>query len=212
MRARLAFVATAVILATGILYGATNETSRVLDCGGGISSNAHFVSISAFCQGVPVGFTANQFYLNQGGFLHSTTRAALVDDQDGDRLTDWDELTGVASAPLMPSSSAVSDSDGDGLTDGEETMVGTNPLDARSLLSIVDAHSDGSSVTVTWLARGGRDYDLVASPSPAGLVTSRTTVAAVRAGQGRGQWQECEATVTNKVDIAVRYYRVVYSK
>lgn len=123
------------------------ESSRVLDAAGGIASNEQFSGVQAICQPNPLGFSANDKFLNSSGFLHGDTiNSSISTDTDGDGLTDWQELTGLAFSPTTPTAFLVADTDGSGLSDGGESLAGTDPLNELSYLGFIStASADGEN-------------------------------------------------------------------
>jgi pimeloyl-ACP methyl ester carboxylesterase len=82
---------------------------------------------------------------------------ALKADSDDDGLDDAMELNTTGTYPMRP------DSDGDGAKDGSETVAGTDPLNAGSLLSVRESGKAGSDFTITWSSVAGRSYRILRS-------------------------------------------------
>ncbi len=96
------------------------------------------------------------------------------------------------------------DADGDGLNNRQESLVGTDPTDARSVLRVQEAKSAGV-FTLAWPAAEGRRYrvcatNVLAAPEPWPPVAGPWEAAP---GQTGMQWTDTgAAAVTN------RFYRV----
>ena len=191
-------ILTVLVLTAFQSLAQTNEVSRSMNAGGGISSNSMYRSISSICQGQPIGYTFTVNELNHTGFLHGDEKGAVAGaDTDVDGLSDWAELSGIANNPNTPSSTALVDTDGDLLSDWQEWKAGTNPLDAGSVLRIVAFDIEDDQVIIRWVRRTGRIYDLLGvSDFP---TKAETTLDTVTAFGGVAPWFETESVSTNPV-------------
>ena len=183
------------------------ETAHSLNCGGSIATNSSYRGVAVIGQGLCLDFSDNAAHLSQQGFLTChLLQSPSGADRDADGLSDWIELTGMASSPRQQSSISMADSDSDEFPDKAEIAAGTNPMDPRSRLALTSiAHSNGY-VLVTWLGRDGFSYDLFRSDT-AGGVTSSLPVATITGLHGMGLWQSTSVTATQTMGSA-HFYQV----
>ena len=180
----------------------TAEVARVLSgCGGSASDGLRTTQI-VVAQASPLGYSANDTYLNQGGFLHGSTLAPQAKhDSDGDGLQDWTELIGTAYAsgtPVTPSSPTLRDSDGDGIDDREEYLTGTNPNDPLMFLHILNMGTASNGLSVmTFAGRNNFIYEIIQADTVSGLKTNPTVAATVLVAGGVAPWYQTLSTVTN---------------
>ena len=79
-------------------------------------------------------------------------------DTDADGLSDEEEINRYGTDPNR------AETDGDGQNDGTEVAAGSDPLDVRSLLRVVQVtRPDPGSFTITWTAKSGKLYRLARS-------------------------------------------------
>lgn len=164
----------ALSLALGTAHAQTVLTAWTCDAGLARATAGATVLYSAAAQGQPdaaMRDKANNVTLYPG-FLGGAWLATNLDhdadglcdeadaDNDNDGLDDLEELSGSAFAPITPTDVNLADADGDGADDGTEAGMGSNPGDPNSLLRIAAIAATGTTVTVTWQARGGEDYAL----------------------------------------------------
>lgn len=150
-------------------WAQTNQTSSVVDGFGTRSTGSGFTHIGAGAQ--PGGITTSHGsgFINQAGFLNTFFLKSGLDtdgdgipdeadaDNDGDRLTDLDELGGGQFNPSTPTDLNIADTDGDGHSDFEEMLAGTDPTAVGSLLRIIATDRVGPHQVVTWPARGNSE-------------------------------------------------------
>ena len=89
----------------------------------------------------------------------------LDPDNDGDNLADTDEVSGDTFIPITPTDVNDPDSDGDGSSDYNESIAGTDPTDANVELKILSITETNEEQTVSWMARNGKTYKLMATDS-----------------------------------------------
>ena len=212
----------AMITSSGLVvsFGATDQTSFVVDAGGGTSSNAFFSGVSAVGQGTPIGLTANAAFANYSGFLNTfVARPDLDHDTDGvvdendpddnnDGLTDLAELEGSAFDPATSTDVFHPDTDGDGAGDRDESVAETNPRDPNSVLAL-RGEFDGANELIEWKSREGKTYELLRSSGIFELATApqTTDVVTVLSG-GVGPFKETTTVRTNEPPGEGAYYRV----
>jgi len=197
----------------------TNETA-VVDGGGAWSSNAAFRAFSAINQPTPPGKSANGAFINDAGFLATFLLTPQQDadgdgladendrDDDGDGISDADELAGSGFEPATPTDPLVADSDGDGASDAGEAAAGSNPLDAGSVLRILDVTRAAGTVRITWQARDGKTYELLGATELGALSNTPAILDTVSAAGGTPPWYGTTAVATNATSGRKLYYRV----
>jgi hypothetical protein len=190
-----------------------------VDIAGAWASNAAFQSFCTVAQSTPPGPSYAAGLVNEAGFLASFVMApgrdldgdGLADendrDDDGDGLADHDELTGVSFEPLTSSDPLLADTDGDGTSDADEAAAGTNPRDPTQQLRITDITRIAEAVYVTWRARDGKTYELLAAPS-VDLLDGATALDTVTASGGAPPWYETPTVSTNSATGQMLFYRV----
>lgn len=100
-----------------------------------------------------------------------------TNDLDGDGMADqWETLYFGDTVLAGPAT----DIDGDGFTDAQEYLLGTSPVDAASLLKIVQHSSVTNGVVIRWSSASNRVYRLSAATNlPSGFNPVVTNIAAV---------------------------------
>lgn len=89
---------------------------------------------------------------------YETISLQIVDaDTDDDGFGDWEELITYGTDPENP------DSDYDGQKDGDESIAGTDPTDASSVLSLAMALEENGDLEFGWFGVSGRLYRLYGS-------------------------------------------------
>lgn len=100
----------------------------------------------------------------------ATLRAVQVDG-DADGMSDvWEMIFAATGISPLP------DTDGDGRTNRVESLAGTNPFDARSVVRVAAITLSGPSATITWATVPGKRYQVETSGSPSGPWTGELTV------------------------------------
>ncbi len=127
-------------------------------------------------------------------------------DDDADGLSDRLELAGSAFDPSTATNPRAADSDGDGVPDAEESVAGTNPLDAASMLELLAGVRQGGTLTLAWRARGGVVYDVLAALEPGELRQEPQLLGQMVGPAGQGVWNESEASFVHQPGSA----RLVY--
>ena len=178
-----------------------NQTSAVLDGSGGLSSGGVYQNISAAGQPGGIAYsTAGGIggLQNYAGFLGTfILRPDLVDpdgvpwelsqDNDGDGLTDIGEILGTYFDPNTPTDPNNPDTSGDGHSDWEHFVAGTDPTGSDTFPRILDITREGDEVTLTWLSRAGKNYNIRYADDLQGFPTN-FLAAAVGAAPGTGPW------------------------
>ena len=179
------------------------------DAAGGWAAykDTHVLTAAGQPGGIAVSAHAGAGWIHQGGLLGGyvanpsldTDKDGIVDeidgDNDGDGISDLDEITGTAFEPVTATNPNSADTDGDGHSDAEEQFAGTNPTDGEHYLRFTDIADVGNELAVSWLARSNRVYalywedDLVAFPAFTGLVQTIHVTS-----PGTGPWQVTTGT------------------
>jgi hypothetical protein len=175
--------------------------------------------VSAISQPTPPGETSNPDVINQSGFLAGFLLAPELDtdgdgladendrDDDADGLDDGVELAGSSFDPRTSTDPLTADSDGDGANDAQEAGAGTDPLDPSRLFRIVDVAMEGGVARISWEARDGRTYEVLAAPNVE-LLREASVVDTVSASGGAPPWYSTTAVATNLLTGARVHYLV----
>jgi len=129
-------------------------------------------------------------------------------DDDNDGITDGEELDGTAFTPQTWTDPLRADSDGDGMMDGMESEAGTNPRDPASLLQILSCSLNGGFLSICWLAREGKRYEILRAASPSDLRVSPEVLDTITASSGTGPWLETESTYTGHTPAQDGFFRI----
>lgn len=194
---------------------------HVLGSSGGRVSNGSVQLTSTVGQGGPPGYIENGNHLLHSGFLNSfilqpqrdTDADGRIDeydpDDDADGLGDLVELAGSGFDPLTVTDPLINDSDADGVADGSEAVAGTNPLDANSLLTIIQADRTGAGAVIEWRSRQGKTYEVWYGSSIQEVNTNPQLLEIVTVtGGGQGAFLETTTTSTNAAPSASNIYRI----
>ena len=207
----------------GVLY--TNETSIATTSGGWVTGGGISQVFTVGCSSHSTFSAVQEFVIYENLIGSSMLNQNLDTDNDGltdefdidndnDGLQDLDEITGSAFSPNTPTDVNTIDSDGDQSSDKEESLAGTNPNDPSTYLCILDAltHSDGT-ITLTWLARQGKEYHILAHDSPK-ICLSTNVIASSIGGTGSGPWLVTTNTYNdpNASHMSKRYYSIKVSQ
>lgn len=169
--------------------------------------NANFVSISSVHQTQPVGLTTNTAYLNYGGFAYSFVLDNTADhdvdgvvdefdvDDDGDSLSDRDELQGIGFDPPTSTDPMEADTDHDGVDDSIERYAGTNPRDSASFLGITSIQQSEGQIIVKWQAREGETYRVARKRDAVSLAENAEFAGTITGSIGTGPWRQAEMSL-----------------
>lgn len=221
MRSSYTISVTVLLGMCALLQGAPEQTSSVVESGGGTVSGGTLTLVHVIGQPGGVQTCTNGSKVLQAGFLNTFNLQPETDtdgdglpneadtDNDNDGLRDEDEITGNAFGGLATSDPNRADSDGDGASDGHEATSGSDPGDATMFLHITDIVRAGADdIVVTWQARGGKSYAVYATDT-ADAPRPGAHLGNVTAAGGTGPWY---AVITNIVDTAVPAKRFYYVK
>lgn len=221
---RLAVRTVALLLAAGAVGAADppSPTAVAFHCGGGASSNGTLVVIGALgatVSGAPAEAPGGVLY-EYPGFPNAYLVAPWLDtdadgvpdendpDNDNDGLCDGTELAGTAFVPATPSDPVARDSDRDGAADGAEAAAGTNPADARSVLSISGLRAGRATALLRWKGRGGMTYEIVGTDTAERFGAAPTVLGTITAAGGAPPWFATESELAVEPGPSNRMFRV----
>ncbi len=196
---------------------AVEQTSSVVDGSGGLSAGGSYENISAAGQPGGISYSTAGGLQNYAGFLGTfILRPDLVDpnglphelsaDNDGDGLTDTDEILGSAFNPSTPTDPNNADTSGDGISDWKHSVAGTDPTGTNTFLRILSIERDVDDVTITWLSRQDKNYNILYAADNHDYPVNFLTNAVGSAGVG--VWQVSTNTLTSQPADDVRTFAV----
>lgn len=199
--------------------------SSVHDGSGLMSDNTveidgvNYRHVSAAGQPGGIGTSTNGDLANNAGFLQAvdikrpnldTDGDGVIDeistDNDGDTLTDLEEVQGSEFDPTTSTEVNVADTDDDGASDSDEAAAGTNPRDPNALLQITAIEGRGGEKVIQWTARGGKDYNVLSADGSHAYPTN--TEGTVTAAGGDAPWYATTGVFTNEDVPRARSYGV----
>lgn len=198
-------------------WAAVEQTSSVVDGSGGLSAGGTYTNISAAGQPGGISYSTAAGLQNYAGFLGTfILRPDIVDpngvphelsaDNDGDGLTDTGEILGTYFNPNTPTDPNNADTSGDGISDWKHSVAGTDPTGTDTFLRILTIERDAGDVTITWLSREGKNYNILYASDSHEYPVSFLTNAVGSAGAG--VWQVSTNTLTSQPADDVRTFAV----
>ena len=196
------------------------QTAAVLDGAGAWASGGPYRQIGALAQPGAVAEARAGSRYSQAGFLslfalqpaRDCDGDGLADeadgDNDGDRLDDWAELSGVRFAPPTPTLVNVADTDRDGVTDGAEAVAGTNPTDAESRFQLVSISRLPGACEVAWRARGNHERLYVVRARTNLTAGAQHVVFSNTVAGGVAPWYAATNFLSDSTDDRNRFYIV----
>jgi len=204
---------------------AVTNTSCSVNAGGLRATNASLECTVTIGQGAPVGHILAPHSYSYVGFHNTFLWHDNLDndtdgrcdeedpDDDNDGLNDFDELAGTSFSPKMRTDPFAADSDGDGLSDHDESVTGTNPRDANSLLAITRIAGSNDTVTIVWSSREGKEYDVMSADTVTEIADSPLILDTLTAtNPGSGEWQQTESDYTHTGGAARAFYGIRMSQ
>lgn len=184
------------------------HTSSVIAGSGGRAGGSAYEHIGAGAQpgGIVYGTAGGLGGLqNYAGFLGTfSLRPDLIAadglehelsaDNDGDGLSDIEEIVGSAFDPATPTDPNHWDTSGDGISDYAHAIAGTDPTRTGSYLRIQSMTRSSGEVTLTWLARQDRSYRVLAADESHATPTNLIDTAI--GDIGVGPWQVTTNTIS----------------
>ncbi|MFH0878180.1 MAG: hypothetical protein V2A34_00565 [Lentisphaerota bacterium] len=189
----------------------TNTTGST-SAGGGWSGSTAYSSYGLLGEGTIATPLSGPQWISFSGFANAFVMHPDSDlngngipdendpDNEGDGLSDEQELAGALFDPPTSTDPNLADSDLDGMSDAQEASAGTDPRDASRYFALLPLSRTGQGMVVPWQARAGRTYEVLFGASVTGLPGA--TVADVTPGGGEGPWQETIGVFTGAVSGA----------
>jgi hypothetical protein len=204
----------------GAAGAATNQTSSCLDGAGDWSSGGGYTNISAIAQPGGVSVSSQGDMVNYAGFINTFSMRPNLDtdgdgveneldqDNDGDTLSDTDELAGSSFSPGTATDINMADSDLDGTDDYAESVAGTDPTDIDAHLAIIAINDTPAGREIQWTARSNKTYRIrredggIAGRPETVLGSTTVTTPAT------GAWDVATGTYTDPGSSGSRAYAV----
>ncbi len=221
--------AAIILLIASIAQAQYRNLSSVHDGSGVMSANTvtlggtPYYHVSAAGQPGGIFTNAGGAWVNYAGFLQAvdikrpnldTDGDGIINeistDNDGDRLTDLEEIEGNQFSPASLTDVNNRDTDGDNVPDGDESIAGTNPTNEDSFLQIVSIRQNGQDKIVQWTARGGKNYRVLADNASYDVPSN--ALGGATASGGSPPWYETMASYTNAMATSNRYYAIEAQK
>lgn len=195
----LSILGVAVLaLAANVSAQSLTNVSSVVAAAGEWISGGTYSNLNCVAQSGGIAKSSNGSLRHYAGFLGTFLLRPDLDtdgnglaneldeDNDGDGLRDESELAGDAFRPVTTTDIDLADTDGDGATDYEEAAAGTDPTDSDAGLFITDITPTGDDVLLSWLARGGKTYEVHSRDGS--ILAAQSTLATTNATGGVGPW------------------------
>lgn len=213
-------LACLLLLLSSVIDATAEPTAYTFDTAGGWSACSSYLNLGSLTQSGPCGTNASVAVNNHSGFLNAFVMHPNRDldgdgicdendpDDDGDGLSDAEELSGINFNPTTSTDPANADTDQDGLDDAQEARAGTNPVDFDSALRIMDVVGLGAQDVITWQGRDGAAYELLLATNVAGLNLSPSIMGPYTARGGIPPWFGTLVNATNTTGPKTRFYRI----
>jgi hypothetical protein len=205
--------------------GEYRQLSSVHDGSGVMSTNTvtlgpvAYRHVSAASQPGGIFTSTNGAIVNHAGFLQAvdikrpgldTDGDGVIDelstDNDGDALTDGEEIEGSEFDPATATLVNNPDTDGDNVPDGQEASAGTDPTDEDAFLQITALENRGGDKALWWTARDGKQYRILSADGNHAYPTN--VEGTVTAAGGAAPWFETISGFTNAGATGARSYGV----
>ena len=172
-----------------------------MNSGSGWSMSSDYQCVGAIGRGLVPSDPQNSLYTVREGFISSFIFQPSADhnndgipdeddpDDDGDGVSDLDEISGSLFDPVTPTDPLLSDTDGDGVEDIDEAYAGTNPQDSNAYLHLAELNLNGSQFRLHWEGREGFHYQVIAAETPEQLLLNPVVLQTLTAGAGSGLWK-----------------------
>ena len=227
--ARLRVISMKTLLAISLLFAGSlaasaqyTNTSSVLDGSGTVSSNGSLANISASGQPGGISQSSASGYVNQAGFLNTfflkpgllSVHGIPVEidpDNDGDNLTDVQEITGSAFNPATPTDPNNPSTSGGGMTDGQKAIAGVNPTDG-SVFRITTIGNGAGQTLVTWVAHGNNERTYVVKATTNAMQDYASVIYSNTIAGGTFPWYVTTNTISDVLPPGSRFYSVTVSQ
>lgn len=213
------------LAATAAFSQEYRHLSTVLDGNGSMSTNTvtlggvAYTNVSAGAQPGGIQISTNADWKNYAGFLQAvdikrpgldTDGDGVIDelsqDNDGDTLTDTEEIEGNAFSPVTATVVNDADTDDDDVPDGHEALAETDPTDPDNKLEIIGIDQAGGQKEVTYRARSGKNYNIRGWDRQYAYPTN--VVGTDQEFGGAGAWEVRTNVFTDAAGTNARYYAV----
>ncbi|MBN1269716.1 MAG: hypothetical protein JXB04_09025 [Kiritimatiellae bacterium] len=219
MKAFMRVTVLLCILALAAHAADYRHLSTVHDGSGTMSTGGSYTNWSAAGQPGGIFTSSSGDLVNHAGFLQAVdikkpgldtdgdgTPDELDLDNDGDRLTDVAEIGGSTFTPTTPTLVNVPDTDSDDVPDGDEAAAGTDPTDEAMYLHILSIDQNPSGREITWLARSGKEYHVLADDNSHSYPTD--ILATNQEFGGTGDWEVRTNTYTDVDEVHARFFGI----
>ena len=219
-----------LLAGSSVVSAQYTNMSDVLDGSGVTSSGGGYTNISA--SGQPGGISQSMAgtlplnsgtIVNQAGFLNTfllhpnqlSVHGIPVEidpDNDGDGLSDIQEITGSAFTPATPTDPNNPSTSGNGVSDSQAAAAGVNPLDPNAAFKIISVTNASGQVFVTWRAHGNSERKYVVNTTTNALQPYGTAIFSNYVAGGSYPWYVVTNTIPDSSVTNAHFFSISVSQ
>ncbi len=216
-------IAILVLSCSTAAFAQYTNKSSVLDGSGTRASGGSYTNLSAAGQPGGIAVASGGSYVNQAGFLNTFCLkpgqlgvhgipVEIDPDNDGDNLTDMQEITGSAFSPATPTDPNNPSSGNTGMSDLQASIAGVNPYDSNATLRIVAVTNASGQTYVAWRAHGNNERTYVVYSTTNAMQQYATVVFSNKVAGGSYPWYVTTNAVPDSPAGGAKFYTVTVSQ